>query len=336
MTTPPAAARGTRLIRRILVIAGAIAGTILIVAAAAVFIITGTPWGHERVRRLALHALSGAAHGTVRIGRVEGDLLHDVVITDASIADAGGGPFVSVHRAEVHYTIRDLLRKHLDFHDVVLDHPVVVLVQGQDGIWNYARVFPASGASSDTTQRGFGSWIAMTAVRVIDGDVTIRMPWRPDSTLSGAARDSAIETALSPKARLMVAAVPGGYEKTIAAHAVTTRIDSLRLTDPDHPVKLARIASLSTDLALFHPPDATVRDLVGTLYLAADSLWMPQATVLMPRSRITARVMYMFTNGDLDVRAHANPVALADAQFAEPSLPDDGTASGEFTTTWRG
>ncbi len=336
MTTPPIAAGGARLIRRILIIGGAIAGTIVIVAAAAVFIISDTSWGHERVRRVALHALGGAVHGTVRIGRLDGDLLHQVVITDASIADASGDPFVSVRRAEVRYSVRDLLHKHLDFHNVVLDHPVVVLVQGQDGVWNYARVFPASGAPADTSQRGFGSWIAMTAVQIIDGDVTVRMPWRPDSSLRGAARDSAIEAALSQNARLMVAAVPGGYEKTIAAHAVTTRIDSLRLTDPDHPVKFARVASLSTDLALFHPPDATVRDLTGTLYLTRDSLWMSQATVLMPRSRITARVMYRITNGDLDVRAHANPVALADAQFAEPSLPADGAASGEFTATWRG
>ncbi len=336
MTTPPIAARGARLFRRILVVGGAIVGAIVVLAAAAVFIVTGTSWGHERARRVALHFLSGAVHGTVRIGHLDGDLLHDVVITDALIADSTGGPFVSVRRAEVHYAIKDLLHKRLDFHDVVLDHPVVVLVEGADGVWNYSRVFPASGAPSDTAQRGFGSWLAMTAVRVIGGDVTIRMPWRPDSSLSGAARDSAIEAALSPNARLMVAAVPGGYEKTIAAHAVTTRIDTLRLADPDHPVKLARIASLSTDLALFRPPDATVRDIAGTLYLTGDSLWMPQATVLMPRSRITARVTYGLTSGDLAVRAHANPVALADAQFAEPSLPGDATASGEFTATWRG
>ncbi len=281
------------MIRRILAWAVITGGTVAVVAAVALYSVADTPWGHERVRRLALHALNGATHGTVKIGGLHGDLLRGVVLADVSITDSSGAPFVSARRAEVHYSIADLLHKHLDFHDVVLDHPVVVLTQSAAGSWNYARVFPSSGAPSDTSQGGFGSWIAMTNVRVLDGDVTVRMPWRPDSTLTGAARDSAIGAAQGPASRMIVVAGPDGYEKTIAVHAVTTRVDSLRLADPDHPVKRAQFASLSADVALFRPPDAIVQDLTGTLYLDGDSLWMPHATVVMPASRISARVSYM-------------------------------------------
>jgi translocation and assembly module TamB len=325
-----------RTVRRILAWSGGIVLTIVAAAAIVLYVAAETPWGHERVRRVALHVLSGAVHGTVRIGALHGDLLHDVAVTDVSITDSSGAPFVSAHRAEVHYSIRDLLHKHLDFHDVILDHPVVVLAQSARGTWNYARVFPSNGTSSDTGQRGFGSWIAMTNVRVLDGDLTIRTPWHPDSTLTGVARDSAIAAALSPDARMVVTAVPDGYEKTIAAHAVTTRVDSLRLADPDHPTKLVRFASLTADLALFRPPDAVVHDLTGTLYIDTDSLWMPHVTVLMPASRTTARVSYVLASGDLDVRAHAAPVAVADARFADPRLPGDGSLAADVTIIWRG
>jgi translocation and assembly module TamB len=332
MATTPA----RRLIRRILAWGGMIAGTVVVVAGVALYVAADTPWGHERVRRFALHVLSGAIHGTVEIGGLHGDLLHDVVLSDLSIADSSGAPFVSARRAEVHYSIADLLHKHLEFHDVVLDHPVVVLSQRPNGVWNYARIFPSSGAPSDTSERGFGSWIAMTNVRVLDGDITVRMPWRPDSALTAGARDSAIQAALSPNARMIVAAGPDGYEKTIAAHTVTTRVDSLRLADPDHPAKRAQFASLSADLALFRPPDADVRDLTGTLYLDTDSLWMPHATILMPASRISARVSYALASGDLHVRAHAGPVSVADARFADPQLPGDGSLSADVTVAWHG
>jgi translocation and assembly module TamB len=331
-----ATTRARRLIRRILAWAGMVVGVVVVAAAGALYVAADTPWGHERVRRLALHLLNGATHGTVKIGGLRGDLLHGVVLADVSITDSSGAPFVSARRAEVHYSIADLLHKHLDFHDVVLDHPVVVLAQNGAGVWNYARIFPSSGAPSDSSQRGFGSWIAMTNVRVLDGDVTVQTPWRPDSTLTGAARDSAIRVALSPDARMIVVAGPEGYEKSIAAHAVTTRVDSLRLADPDHPAKRVQFASLSADVALFRPPDAIVRDLTGTLFLDADSLWMPHATVLMPASRISARVSYALAGGDLDVRAHAGPVSVADARFADPQLPEDGSLAADVTVAWRG
>src|ERR1700728_3815071 len=109
MATTPA----RRLIRRILAWAGMVVGAVVVAAAVALYVAADTPWGHERVRRLALHALNGATHGTVKIGALRGDLLHGVVLADVSITDSSGAPFVSARRAEVYYSIADLLHKHL-------------------------------------------------------------------------------------------------------------------------------------------------------------------------------------------------------------------------------
>lgn len=324
------------MVRRVLVGGIIVVAALVALVAAAVFVLTTTPWGHERVRRMALHALRGPVHGDVHIGGVGGSLLHHVVLSDVSITDADGAPFVSARRLELEYHLADVLHKRLDFHDVLLDHPVVVLVQAQDGEWNYTRIFRGSDSPSDTTQRGFGSWIAMTGVRVVDGDLTVRSPWHPDSGLTGLARDSAIQTALGANARVAVAAVPGGFEKTIAVHALTTTIAALRLADPAHPVRVARVTSLSADLAVFRPPDAIVRDLAGTLYFTGDSLWMPQAAVVLPSSRIDGRASYAIASGDLDLRLRAGPVTVGDMRFIEPRLPLDGTVTADVTTRWRG
>jgi translocation and assembly module TamB len=325
-----------RTVRRVVAGVTGVLGALAALGAAAVFVITATPWGHERVRRFTLHALRGPVHGTVHIGAVGGSLLHNVVVSDVSITDANGAPFVSARRVELNYRLADIVHKRLDFHDVLLDHPVVVLVQAQDGEWNYARIFRGSGAPSDSTKRGFGSWIAMTSVRVVDGDVTVRAPWHPDTTLTGAARDSAIRKALDPGARVPVAAVPGGYEKTVAVHTLTTNIAALRLADPEQPIKFARLTALSADLAVFRPPDAVVRDLAGTLYFTGDSLWLPQTTVVLPSSRIDGRASYVIANGDLDFQLRAGPVAVGDMRFIEPRLPTDGTVTADVTTRWRG
>lgn len=325
-----------RTVPRALVVGAAVVGTIVLAVVVAVFVIAGTPWGHERVRRIALHALRGPVHGMVRIGGIDGNLLHHIVLNDVAITDADGSPFVSVRRVELRYDLGDLLHKRLDFQDVRLDHPVVVLDQTADGVWNYTRIFRGSDGPPDTTRGGFGSWIAITGVRIVDGDVTVRSPWRPDSTLTGAARDSAIQTALSTASRVAVVAVPDGYQKSVAIHALTTDITDLRLADPDRPIKFARLASLSADVAIFRPPDAVVHDLTGTLYITGDSLWMPHANVTLASSRIEGRATYALANGDLDLRLRAEPVAVGDMRFIEPRLPTDGTVTGDVTSTWRG
>src|ERR1700689_5008492 len=89
-----------RTVRRILAWSGGIVLTIVAAAAIVLYVAAETPWGHERVRRVALHVLSGAVHGTVRIGALHGDLLHDVAVTKLSNTDSRHAPFVRNRRAE--------------------------------------------------------------------------------------------------------------------------------------------------------------------------------------------------------------------------------------------
>jgi hypothetical protein len=201
----------------------------------------------------------------VHIGTVSGDLLNQVVVTDVSITDSSGAPFVSARRAAVRYRLTDLLHRRLSLMDVRVDDPVVVLAQSRDSGWNYRRIFPESSTPSSKPSTGFGSYLTITNLQITGGDLTVRSPWQPDPTLRGVSRDSAIAAVMGPDSRDRVSAVPGGFEKTFAVHALTASAPAVRLTDPEHPTKLFRVAALRGDLAAFRPPDATVTDVAGTI-----------------------------------------------------------------------
>src|SRR5579862_2433436 len=255
----------------VLLVALAIIVTIPVIA---VLVLARTPWGHNETRRLALNAVHGVIHGTVSLGTIDGDLIDHLVVTNVTIADSNGAPLVRVARASLHYRLIDLLHRRLDFTDVRVDTPTVVLTESQDSVWNYRRIFPASPHPSDSAQSGFGSFIRLSGLRVIGGDLTVRTPWRPDAGLHGAARDSAIAVALDTSAsRVAIARVPGGFEKTIAIHQLSAQMPAVRLADPATAVKTIQVASLRADAAVFRPPDVSIRDVIGTFYLDADSLW---------------------------------------------------------------
>ncbi len=326
-----------RRLRRIsMIAAGTLAGAVIVVALA-VIVLTQTSVGREQVRNIALHAVHGPIHGVVHLGRIEGNLLTGIAVDGLSITDSAGSPLLSAQRAEVHYAMTDLLHKRLFFDHVRIDHPVVVLEQTPDGVWNYKRIFRSGSSAATDTTPSWGSWITLRDVRVTDADLTMRQPWQPDSSLTGAARDSAIKAALDTSARPNIVAVGAdSYQKITEARSLTTVLPVVRLADPQHPVKVVQVASLETDLALFRPPVAKVRDLTGTVFMSADSLWWTSATIRLPASRVMSRGAFNLATGDLALAARARPVALSDAHFANTHFPTDGQLAADIGVVWHG
>jgi autotransporter translocation and assembly factor TamB len=106
----------------------AIALAVLVVATAAgVALLTNTALGHERVRRIAQHALGQRAHGRVQIGALGGNLLRGAVVTDLTITDSAGAPFLAVPRASVRWSLRALLSRRIVITALSLERPVLVL-----------------------------------------------------------------------------------------------------------------------------------------------------------------------------------------------------------------
>jgi autotransporter translocation and assembly factor TamB len=67
---------------------------VVTLALIAVWVVTNTRYGRERVRRFALNSLSGSTHGIVGIGAIRGNLLSGATISGISITDSSGRPFL--------------------------------------------------------------------------------------------------------------------------------------------------------------------------------------------------------------------------------------------------
>jgi translocation and assembly module TamB len=311
-------------------------GAILVVAFIAIATLTSTDWGHEFVRKRAVAALGGFAHGIVRIGSVSGNLLSGITVRDLSIRDSSGAPFIAVERASVSYGIGSLLNKRLALRDVRLTGATVVLDKPPGGEWNWKRIFPSDTAASTDSTPGWGDWIALRDVILENAHVVVRIPWEPDSGLTPAARDSAIADALGGGTRAQVVRAPGGFQQVSEFRDIDARLPLLRLADPAYEARRAEVTRLSMIAAPFRPPVAEVRDLAGVFEFDDDSLWFRGTRAALPGSRVGGEGEYHFEDGDIVLRLVGAPVALADLRWVYPRLPSEGGGKLEFVMDGRG
>lgn len=323
--------------RKALVIAGAVVLTILALAALALFIFTGTDIGRERVRRLAVDQLNGMVNGTVRIGAIEGNLLGGAILRDLVILDSAGAPFVSVERASVRYSVRDLLGRRIALDDVTLVRPIIILDRPPGGDWNYERIFAGDDESAPDTTLGFGDWISLTDVTVTNGHVVVRIPWEPDDELGPAARDSAAAAVLEGDSRLMVIRAPGGFQQVMEFQEVFAELPRLRIADPDTSTMLVRVAAARLRALPFRPPAAEIRDVNGDFLIASDSLYWRDNSAELANSRITDfSGTYEIESGDMWLNMNGEQVALADLRWLYPPIPSEGSGQLRFAMVMRG
>jgi autotransporter translocation and assembly factor TamB len=115
---------------------------LIVVAVGTAYVLTQTSFGRERVRRIALGFAQKAIHGHVHIGQLGGNLLANPTIDSLSITDSSGAPFVTARRVTLYYGLGSVIRQRLNFRQVEVDDPVVVLDQSPAGTWNFSRIFP--------------------------------------------------------------------------------------------------------------------------------------------------------------------------------------------------
>ena len=183
---------------------------------------TQTDFGRNTIKLYGLEQLAERVHGRVRIGEVHGDLLSGATLVDVIITDSAGAPFLEADTVEIRYSIRALFSKHLAFTDVRLVRPVVVFDQPAGGKWNVQRLFQGDTiiARGDTIP-GWGDWVRLEKVTVVQGDVTVRRAWSPPADLTGDALGEAVDQALSPDSRLAVERVGGAFRPSPDSRAWT-------------------------------------------------------------------------------------------------------------------
>ena len=129
---------------KILKIAGITIAVIALLIIGAVFGVTNTDFGRERVRRIAVSAMNKSIHGVTRIGRVDGNLLRGITLRDLSITDSAGAPFFSSPLVQARYSIGNFLSKHIIIDALGVTRPSVVLDKKPGGDWNFTKLFAAA------------------------------------------------------------------------------------------------------------------------------------------------------------------------------------------------
>ncbi|HEU4720990.1 MAG TPA: translocation/assembly module TamB domain-containing protein [Gemmatimonadaceae bacterium] len=310
---------------------------IVALALVAVWVVTNTEYGRERVRRYALESLAGATHGIVRIGGVRGNLLSGATITGISITDSAGRPFLRADSLSGRYSIRSFLGKRIEINDLVIYRPDILIEKlPGDTAWNYRRLWPASAPTPGDTVPGFGSWIRFEDARIVEGHLTVRSPWAPRAGVTARARDSLVREALSGDSRLMIIETAGGYQKVIELQRLTGRFPLVQLADPSTSVRLIDVAELRMLALPFRPPAADIRTMAGRFHFNDDSLWWKGARVRMPASQMRGDGVYVIENGDMRLAATGEPAAFDDFRWLYPHMPKDGGGTAAMLIQWRG
>jgi translocation and assembly module TamB len=328
-------------IGRRLALAAAVVVTVFGLALIALTVLTNTDYGREKVRQLAETALQDAAkRGVVRIGKVTGNLLTGFTISNFSIRDSTGAPFLVADSVSTNYGILPIVRKRLELTDVRLVHPLIVLDQGDDKKWNFKNIFTTGRPKTqrDTTKRRLGDWIEFHDVTIVGGRLLVRGLWHPsEKYTTQTSRDSAVRRALNGENRLNVVEIaPGRYRKVSDFHDIDAEFPYFRLKRPDTHVRRLEIARIAMVAEPFRPPAAVVREATGAIEFTTDSAWWRGVKARMSGSTIATEGWYGIDENDLRLDARADPFVFADAQWVYPRAPARGHGTVDLSVRWNG
>jgi autotransporter translocation and assembly factor TamB len=321
MRAPSPARRALRIVLTV-VVAPLLLGVVTLLALA------NTPWGNERVRRIVVSQANGRINGELAIGRLRGGLLSNATLSDVTLLDSTKKPLFSAKRVRIRYALWPALRGRVVIESLALDTTLIVLDKRPGARWNFQSFVRPSTAPRDTSRHGAPPEIAN--VTITRGHLVYRRPWRPDTTLSLAKRDSAILAALRPTARSRTERVTGGYQRVLDYRGIDASIPVVRLAQGKQPMEV-RIAALRMLAEPYRPPAIDVRSLVATLYASKDSLWWRNARMSLPASQVAGDGTIGFGKSGLRLDLSGAPVALADLRWLDPELPEQGGGRLRYT-----
>jgi autotransporter translocation and assembly factor TamB len=322
--------------KRVLVGLGVVIGAIAVLTVVGVLVFTMTDFGRDRVRRFTLRTLSEMVHGQVRIGGIGGNLLDGVVMTDFSIADTAGRPFVSADTVVADYRLIAFAKKRIQLHSLRLVRPLVIFDKLEDEDWNFESIFPEDTTPDEPGQGpGFGDWVAFNDVEIVGGRFIVRTPWKPDDDLTGAARERVIADALGGGTRDHIVRARKGHQRVMDFRQIDAVLPRLRLEDPDSSGVAIHVTALSGIAAPFRPPVAELRDIQGKFYIIHDTLRFDDARIVMAGSQIVGDGQYGIDTQELRLALRGAPVALADLRWLYPRLPSQGSGTLDFVMVMR-
>ncbi|MFP5355211.1 MAG: hypothetical protein ACLGIK_08680, partial [Gemmatimonadota bacterium] len=293
--------------------------------AAGVAFITQTRWGREQIRTQAMAFINARFQGKMYIGRLEGSLFSTLVVDSFAIREKNDSLFISTGPISLRFDPRDLLDRRIVASDLTIERPVVQILEDSTRTWNFRKVFPPGpkGPPRPATARNFGDYIFINSARVKDGTFLLTMPWRPDDSLRGAKRDSAIAYALGRRDK-RIRQVGSHYQTERSWTNFTLELGPSRVDDKSALGRQFDVRRLDADE--FDPP-FEFREARGKVRNKGDSLWADITHFRLPGSRGTAQGK-VWWGSDLPTRYDltfvSDSLALADVAWVYPTLPRTG------------
>ncbi len=308
--------------RRALKIIAIVVGSLFVLVAIASIVLLRSNFAREKVRGMLESTIAGIIDGEIRIGAARGGLLGDLTLIDVTIKDAQGQPFIAVDTVRASYDLWQLLHRRFVLGDVLLVRPVVLLDQRTGEQWNYARIFrvQADTTQGDTTANNLV--VRLDRVRLVNGDITLRSSWRPDSTLTAAQRENSIARALSDSNLLRVQRVDGTYQMVQEYTGIYAFLPTVRIVDPGQTTMLVLIDSLSGNAQAFRGDPMTIRQASGEVEIAQDSLVFRGMHMRLPGSLLRAEGIYGLRTRSIAARVLADSISGSDARRFYSAIPE--------------
>jgi len=282
-------------VRRALLLTGALVAGLVVLGLAAVAGILATAPGHAVARRLLVAALEHAVDGRVRIGALGGPLWRSVELHDVELATPDGHPVIRVARVALTYSPADLVRRRFVASRVELDGPSVDLEEGADGHLNIEHLFrllePRGGPP------GRRPVVDLRNVRLVHGAFVLRER-APDGTM---------------------------HERRFLGVALD--LQRLRASDPDSVGVVAEIHHMRVTLS---DPPARIADASGRVVIEGDSVQFAFTRLALTGTAGAARGTVRWGAGaagnraKLEFAANLGRASFADFRWAVAGLPTAG------------
>ncbi|MEP7304641.1 MAG: translocation/assembly module TamB domain-containing protein [Acidobacteriota bacterium] len=167
--------------------------TLIVTATTAAVIVTQTAWFKGWLRGYAVRQANHYLDAELSIGRLGGNLFSGIALEQVTLS-MHGEQVVAIESMAVTYNIPEMIRNGVSIARISLTRPVVLLERNENGDYAFARLIKRRGDQTDRSGRG--PRIALKAIEVADGTVTIRGPW-PEGGLKAPRRFEHLDTRLA-------------------------------------------------------------------------------------------------------------------------------------------
>lgn len=311
--------------RRTLVLAvaaAAFAGVVL-VAVLAVWTVTNTDWGLERVRQLVVAQARGSVKGRLHVGRLTGSLLGDLQVDSLEIRGLDDSLFIASGPIRVTYDVRDLIDRRVFLRSVDIVRPKLRVKEFRDGTWNWKKIFPPSRSKAPVSPtRGFGDWVMIDTLAVHDGALLFVQPWTPPAGATPAIRDSLLRDARGMHELRRDG--PEGWEKLYRWVNAEVAVSHARLAHPDSVGQAFQIAAAR---AVETEPSFFIRNARGLVRKHDDTVWVDLPELALAASKGAAKGAVWWGGGkpqQWDMRIRGDSACMSDYGWIYETLPRTG------------